>query len=316
MSQKRTTPPSPAAETRLHPEAKVFLDQRAALGVRPVADLTVEAARAQAVRVAVATGPGEAVAHVEDRLLPGPFGDIPVRIYLPARQGPFPLLVYFHGGGWVVGNLETVDVFCRSMTNLARCAVVSVNYRHAPEHKFPIPVEDAYAATQWIATHAAALSGDSARLAVAGTSAGGTQAAVVALMARDRGGPAIAYQLLIVPVTDHNFETASYHENAEGYGLTAEAMRWYWKHYLRNETDGADPYASPIRAGNLRGLPPALVVTAELDPLRDEGAAYAARLRADDVPVTFRQYDGMIHAYLGPQANAEIAEMLRRALSV
>ncbi len=299
----------------LHPQAKTFLDQRAALGVRPVAELSVEAAREQAVRVARALGPGEQVAHVEDRLLPGPYGDIPIRIYLPERRGPFPVLVYFHGGGWVVGNLETVDVFCRSMTNLARCAVVSVNYRHAPEHKFPIPVEDAYAATQWAATHAATFSGDPARLAVGGTSAGGTQAAVVALMTRDRGGPPIACQLLIVPVIDSSFETTSYRENAEGYGLTAEAMRWYWGHYLRSEADAAHPYAAPIRAPSLRGLPPAVVATAELDPLRDEGEAYAARLRADGVPVTFRRYDGMIHQFLGPQANAEMAAALRQALS-
>jgi acetyl esterase len=301
---------------RLHPEAKAFLDERAALGVRPVAELSVEAAREQAVRVARAQGRGEPVAHVEDRLLPGPYGDIPVRIYHPEHRGSVPMLVYFHGGGWVVGNLVTVDAFCRSITNLAPCAVVSVNYRHAPEHKFPIPVEDAYAATHWVATHAGALSGDAARLAVGGTSAGGTQAAVVALMARDRGGPPIACQLLIVPVIDHNFETASYRENAEGYGLTAEAMRWYWQHYLPRETDGAHPYASPIRTSSLRGLPPSIVVTAELDPLRDEGEAYAARLRAEGVPVVARRYDGMIHGYLGPQANAEIAGMLRQALSL
>lgn len=299
----------------LHPQAKAFLDQREALGVRPVTELSVEAAREQAVRVARALGPGEPVAHVEDRLLAGPYGDIPVRIYRPEGRGPFPVLLYFHGGGWVVGNLETVDVFCRSMTNLARCAVVSVNYRHAPEHKFPIPVEDAYAATQWAAKDAASFSGDAAHLAVGGTSAGGTQSAVVALMARDRGGPPIACQLLIVPVIDCNFETTSYRENAEGYGLTADAMRWYWKHYLRTEADAAHPYASPIRAPSLRGLPPAVVVTAELDPLLDEGEAYAARLRAEGVPVTFRRYAGMIHQFLGPQANAEMAGALRQALS-
>ncbi|OLC28542.1 MAG: lipase [Armatimonadetes bacterium 13_1_40CM_64_14] len=305
-----------AVSSRLDPQAKTFLDQRTALGVRPVNELTVEAAREQAVRVARAmSGPAEPVARVDERLLPGPYGDIPVRIYLPARAESVPMLVYFHGGGWVVGNLETVDAFCRSMTNLARCTVVSVNYRHAPEHKFPLPVEDAYAATQWVATHAGTLGGNPARLAVGGTSAGGAQAAVVAQIARDRRGPQVACQLLIVPVTDHNFETTSYRENADGYGLTADAMRWYWSHYLHTAADGAQPYASPIRAASLRGLPPAVVVTAEFDPLRDEGEAYAARLRADGVPVVSKRYNGMVHQFLGSDSNAEIARMLRQALA-
>lgn len=312
MLEKKTMPLS----ARLHPQAKAFLDQRTALGVRPVNELTVEAAREQAVRVAGAmSGPAEPVARVDERLLPGPYGDIPVRIYFPQLHGSVPVLVYFHGGGWVVGNLETVDAFCRSITNLASCAVVSVNYRHAPEHKFPLPVEDAYAATQWVATHAATLGGDPARLAVGGTSAGGTQAAVMAQMARDRRGPQVACQLLIVPVTNHNFETTSYRENADGYGLTADAMRWYWKHYLRTPADGSNPYASPIRATSLRGLPPAIVVTAEFDPLRDEGEAYAARLRADGVPVVAKRYEGMVHQFLGSDSNAEMARMLRQALT-
>lgn len=311
MLDKKTIPVS----SRLHPQAKAFLEQRAALGVRPVNELTVDAAREQAVRVARAMGgPPEPVARVDDRLLPGPYGDIPVRIYLPQLHGPVPVLVYFHGGGWVTGNLETVDTFCRSITNLARGAVVSVNYRHAPEHKFPLPVEDAYAATQWVASHAATLGVNPARLAVGGTSAGGAQAAVVAQMARDRRGPQVACQLLIVPVTDHNFETASYRDNADGYGLTADGMRWYWKHYLPTPADGGHPYASPIRAASLRGLPPAVVITAELDPLRDEGEAYAARLRADGVRVVARRYDGMVHQFLGSDSNAEIAGMLRQAL--
>ena len=295
----------------LHPEAKAFLDQRAAMGVKSANELSVEAARAQAVRVALTAGPGERVAHVEDRSVPGPHGPIPIRIYRPDGTGPFPVLVYFHGGGWVVGNLETADVFCRAMATSAGCVVVSVNYRHAPEHKFPIAADDAFAATQWVGTHAATFRGDAARLIVSGTSAGGNLAAVVGLMARDRGGPALMSQLLIVPVIDYNFETPSYRKNAEGYGLTAEAMRWYWKHYLRGDDDGRHPYASPLRAQSLRGLPPALVVTAEFDPLHDEGEAYATRLRAEGVPTTLWRREGMIHGFLGPQANAEIARAVR-----
>ncbi len=297
----------------LHPEAKAFLKQREALGVKSANELSVEQARAQANRVALTTGPGEPVAHVEDRSVPGPNGEIPLRIYRPQGPGPWPVLVYYHGGGWVVGNLETADLFCRTMANAARCAVASVNYRHSPEYKFPIPAEDAYAAVQWLAGHAAAIQVDAARIIVSGTSAGGNLAAVVAQMARDRGGPSLIYQLLIVPVIDYNFERASYRENAEGYGLTAVAMRWYWTHYLRHETDGYHPYASPVRAESLRGLPPAFVVTAEHDPLRDEGEAYAARLLAEGVPVTRKRYDGMIHGFLGPQANTDMVEVLRNA---
>ncbi len=299
----------------LHPEARAFLHQREAMGVRPANELTVDAAREQTVRVALAMGPGEPVARVEDRLIPGPNGDIPIRIYTPGGAGPLPVLVYFHGGGWVVGNLETADLFCRTMSNAARCAVVSVNYRHAPEHKFPVPAEDAYAATQWVARHAAAIHGDAARVTVSGTSAGGNLAAVVAQMTRDRGGPSLIYQLLIVPVIDYNFDTVSYRENAEGYGLTADAMHWFWQHYLRHQTDGYHPYASPLRAESLRGLPPAFVATAEHDPLRDEGEAYAARLGADGVAVIQKRYDGMLHGFLGPQANTDMAEALRVAFS-
>ncbi len=299
----------------LHLLARAFLDQRQAMGVRPVNELSVDAAREQAVRVARAMGPGEPVAHVEDRSIPGLHGEIPVRIYTPEDQGPFPVLVYFHGGGWVVGNLETADVYCRAMTDGAGCAVVSVNYHHAPEHKFPIPAEDAFTATRWAAQHAATFSGDATRLAVSGTSAGGNLAGVVAMMARDRGGPLLVYQLLIVPVIDYTFETASYRENAEGYGLTSDAMRWYWRHYLRDEADGRHPNASPIRAPTLRGLPPALVVTAEFDPLRDEGEAYAARLRSEKVPTILKRYEGMIHGFLGPRANADVAGALRKAFS-
>ncbi len=299
----------------LHPLARAFLEQRETLGVKPVTELSVEAAREQAVRVVLAMGAGEPVAHVEDREIPGPNGDIPIRIYAPQGQPPFPVLVYFHGGGWVVGNLETADPFCRMIANAAGCLVVSVNYRHAPEYRFPLPAEDAYAATLWTSSHAATFNGDAARVAVGGHSAGGNLAAVVALMAGDRGAPSLVYQLLMVPVIDHNFERASYRENAEGYGLTADAMRWFWNHYVREKADGDHPYASPVRAPSLRGLPPAFVATAELDPLRDEGEAYAARLKAGATPTVQKRYEGMVHGFLGPQANADMAEALRNAFS-
>jgi len=296
--------------------AKAFLDDRAAMGVRPVNELSVEEARAQTVRVALSMGPGEPVARTEDLTIPGPLGAIPVRIYAPHERSPLPVLVYFHGGGWVVGNLDTADQFCRMIANAADCVVVSINYRHAPEHKFPAAMEDAYAGTRWTSQNAGIFRGDPARLAVSGTSAGGNLAAVVALAARDRGAPPLCFQLLIVPVIDHNFDTPSCRENADGYGLTTDAMRWYWRHYLSSDADGRHPYASPLRAPSLGRLPPAFVATAEFDPLRDEGEAYAARLRTEGVPTVHKRYAGMVHGFLGPEATADMAQALRHAYAL
>jgi acetyl esterase len=248
---------------------------------------------------------------------------MPVRLYTPPGRGPFPVLVYFHGGGWVIGNIAAYDPTCRALTNAAGCVVVSVEYRLAPEHKFPAAPEDCYAALQWVATNAAAINGEPARLAIGGDSAGGNLTAVVAQMARDRGGPPLVYQVLVYPVTDYNYNTASYRENADGYLLTRDAMGWFWNHYLRSQADGSNPLASPLRAPNLRGLPPALVLTAEFDPLRDEGEAYAARLQETGVPVTLKRYDGMIHGFFslgtvldqGKQAMADAAAALRGAFA-
>ncbi len=242
-------------------------------------------------------GEPEPVGNVENRSIPGPAGNIPVRIYTPKGAGPFPMLVYFHGGGWVLGSLESWDAPCRMLTNLVGCIMVSVDYRLAPEHKFPKPLEDCYAATQWVADNAASINGDPARIAIGGDSAGGNLAAAVALMARDHGKPRIAYQLLVYPVTDAAMNTGSLASCADGYLLTREMMAWFWKQYVRDNADRAHPYASPLRAQNLRGLPPALVITAEFDPLHDEGEAYAARMREAGVPVTCTRYDGTIHGF-------------------
>jgi acetyl esterase len=209
------------------------------------------------------------------------------------------LLVYFHGGGWVLGGIETHDGVCRELANAAGCVVVSVDYRLAPEHKFPAAVEDCYAATQWAAAHAGDLGADARRLAVGGDSAGGNLAAVVSQMAPDRGGPPIVFELLVYPVTTAAFDTPSYRDNAEGYLLTAGDMRWFWNHYLNGPADADNPYASPLRATRLAGLPPALVITAEFDPLRDEGEQYAQRLEEAGVPTRLIRYDGMIHGFFG-----------------
>jgi acetyl esterase len=244
-------------------------------------------------------GPRPEVAKVEDLEVPGPSGRIPVRVYRPSERPGLPTLVYFHGGGWAICSLETHDPTCRQLANAAECVVVSVEYRLAPEHPFPAAPEDCYAALGWVAQHAGSFGADARRLAVAGDSAGGNLAAVVALLARDRRGPALCHQLLVYPVTDHSFDTPSYRDNAEAPILTRDSMRFFWEQYLARAEDGANPYASPLRAKDLSGLPPAHVITAEYDPLRDEGEAYAARLSEAGVPVRCDRYDGMVHGFFG-----------------
>jgi acetyl esterase len=307
----------------LDPQAQAFLEQLAASGAPPLHELSVAEARQVIVTLFGTPDNPEPVGAVEDRTIAGAAGEMPARIYTPTGRGPFPVLVYFHGGGWVIGNLEAYDPTCRALTNAAGCMVVAMEYRLAPEHKFPAAPEDCYAALQWVAAHAAAMGGDPTRLAIGGDSAGGNLTAVVAQMVRDRGGPSLVYQLLVYPVTDYNFDTASYRENADGYLLTKDAMVWFWNHYLRSAADGSNLLASPLRAQNLRGLPPALILTAEFDPLRDEGEAYAARLREAGVPVTLKRYNGMIHGFFslgavfdqGKQAMAEAAAGLRAAFA-
>ncbi len=218
----------------------------------------------------------EAVARVENRKLPGPAREIPVRIYWPMENEPLGAVVFFHGGGWVICDLDSHDGLCRSMANAVGCVAVSVDYRLAPEHKFPAAAEDCYAATKWVVENGPTLGVHSERIAVCGDSAGGNLAAAVTLMARDLGEPPLVFQAMVYPVTDHSFGTPSYRENGEGYFLTEAAMRWFWTQYLPEGEDGGQAYASPLRAADLGGLPPALIVTAEYDPLRDEGEAYRA----------------------------------------
>ncbi len=282
----------------LDPQAERFIAEAVAAGARPTHTLSIAEAR-QALRTRHEQGGGTppAIASVVDRQVPGPAGSIRVRVYTPFGSGPFPVLVYLHGGGWLRGDLETHDRLCRYLADGAACLVVSVDYRLAPEHTFPAPVEDTMAATEWVAAHAAEIGADPTRIAVGGDSAGGNLAAVVALLARERGRPRLVFQLLVYPVTSYAFDTPSYHENATGYVLTKADMEWYWHHYLPDAAAGRDVRASPLLAADLGHLPPALVITAEYDPLRDEGEAYAARLREAGVPATTRRYPGMIHGF-------------------
>jgi acetyl esterase len=254
----------------------------------------------------------EEVAEVGDRTVPGPRGAIPVRVYRPGSTSgdPAPGVVYFHGGGWVICDLDTHDGACRRIANEIGAIVVSVDYRLAPEHRYPAAIDDAFAATRWVGEHASELGIDPARLAVAGDSAGGNLSAAVALMARDEGGPPLAFQLLVYPVIDSTASRNDYPsktDNAEGYFLTTMQMEWYRKQYL-GEDDGDRPSCSPNRADSLAGLPPACVVTAEMDPLRDEGEEYARSLEAAGVPVTLHRANGMFHGFFNMDAVLEGAK--------
>lgn len=278
------------------PQIQALLDM--GTGVPATNTLSVADARVQyEARAALMAAPAE-VGAVTERVVPGPGGDLRLRIYRPVGPGPFPILVFFHGSGFVLCSLDTHDGMCRNLCAGAGCIVVSVDYRLAPEHKFPAGLDDCVFATRWVAEHGAELGGDARRLAVAGDSAGGNLAAAAALRIRDEAGPALCGQLLIYPVTDyHTPGTPSYQENAEGYGLTRDTMVWFWNHYLSNPAEAAHPHASPLRAQDLSGLPPALVVTAEYDPLRDEGEYYAEKLRATGTAAVTSRWPGMNHGF-------------------
>ena len=280
---------------RVQPDAAILLELVEELGLPPLETLSVEEARAQAVAMAAERPPGPQVGEVVDGTLPGAAGPLTYRLYRPANAGPHPIIVYFHGGGWVLGSYDSDDPFCRDICVRSSAIVVSVDYRHAPEARFPAAVDDGFAAVRWVAANAAALGGQPARLAVCGWSAGGNIAAVVCQLARDAAGPRIAGQVLVTPVTDCDFTRASYVANGEGYGLTAAMMRWFWDHYAP-EDHRRRPTVSPLRAADLSGLPPALVVTSEFDPLRDEGAAYAAAMEAAGVDARHLDCRGQIHS--------------------
>lgn len=260
--------------------------------------LTPEAVRAtDMARYALIGRPD--VAAVEDRAIPGPHGDIGIRIYRPSGEKNLPLIVFFHGGGFVICSVDTHDGFCRQLCRRTGAIVVSVEYALAPEHKFPAGIDEALAAARWVGDHAGELGGDPEAIALAGDSSGGNFAAVTAMRIRDEGGPRIAAQLLVYPVTDHpSAGTASYAERATGCGLTARTMEWFWSHYLPADADPAHPHISPNRAENLAGLPPAYVVTAEYDPLRDEGGSFAERLSAAGVDATHVRYGDVHHGFL------------------
>lgn len=290
-------------------DVQAVLDAMAAVDAPEVYELDPPAAREMAAQMLPDGPPVASVGSVEDRTIPGPDGDIPIRIYTPESTGPHPVVVFLHGGGFVLGSLDEHDDPCRVLTNAVDAVVVSVDYRLAPEHPFPAAIEDAYAATTWVAEHAADLDVDPARLAVVGDSAGGHLAAVVALAARDRDGPDIAYQALFYPVVDMR-ETSDYDSKSpdrEDYFLSTDAMSYFRDHFVPSWVNFANPYLSPLAANSHADLPPATVVTMGFDPLRDEGRAYADALDTDGTPVVHREYDDLVHG---------VINMLREPMAV
>jgi acetyl esterase len=291
----------------LHPTAAAILPMWKEFGLDLDSDTTPQDART---KMAAATTAGIMPKHpvhaVGDRSVPGPAGDLPVRVYWPSDAGSRPVIVWLHGGGWVLGSIETHDNHCRMLCDEVGAVVVSVDYRLAPEAKFPGAVEDCVGAWKYVTANAAELGGDPNRVAIAGDSAGGNLAAVTCLVARDQGLPAPTFQLLVYPVTDYEFESASMVDNATGFGLETEHMRWFYDHYARTPEDHGDWRMSPLRA-DLYGLPPALVITAEFDPLRDQGEAYARKLEAAGVDTATIRTDGVFHGFFGMHAFLEPA---------
>lgn len=317
----------PTNPVTLDPQVAMLLQMQAAAGAQPMESFEPDALReAFSVQSKLTAAPPVEMASVEDRLIPGDESDIPIRIYRPHSEtiGLLPVLVFYHGGGWVICDLDTHDDACRSLAAEGDCMVVSVDYRLAPEHKYPAAVDDAWASLLWVAENGTSIGADNQRIAVGGDSAGGNLAAVTALMARNQGGPEIALQLLVYPVVDiANLSRPSHQLFAENYGLTLAAMNWFKDHYLPPGQDPADPHISPLCAADMAGLPPAMVITCEADVLRDEGEAYAQALHNAGVHVEQKRYPGMVHGFFsmagvitaGMQARQEAGQALKQAFN-
>ncbi len=286
----------------VHPQVARLMEISAALNLQPTNEATPEVARENSRKQREATlhlAEIEEVGSIEERNIPGPAGEIPIRIYRPAAEGPHPLVMLYHGGGWVIGDLDTEDSACRGLCNRVGAVVVSVDYRLAPETRYPGAVEDCYAATVWAIENAGELGVDGTKLATSGTSAGGNLSGAVAMMARDRGGPKVSHQVLFCPVIDADFDRPSYIANATDYGLTRDNMLWFWDHYTGAGDDRFEPYASLLRANDLSGLADATIIAAEYDPLVDEAVAYGEALAAAGVKTNCTVYPGMTHGFNG-----------------
>jgi acetyl esterase len=280
----------------LAPEIRAFLEAGAAAGLPQVWEAPVSVIRKNTQSRPALAGPVEPLHEVENRFIPGPTADLPIRIYRPTTSTSAPAIVYFHGGGWVLNFLDIYDASLARLANQSGATIISVSYQKAPEHPFPIPFDDCYESLLWVIAHAEDLRINSARIGVAGDSAGANLASAVAIKARDNK-VSLAFQLLIYPCNDRNFETDSYLKNATGYGLSTQAMRWFWDQYLQDDQHHSNPYAVPMRADSLSGVAPAVIITAQYDPLISDGEKYAELLEGDGVTVIYKEYAGMIHGF-------------------
>jgi acetyl esterase len=323
MDDSCVDPPGTELTVQLDPQVEAMRTERIRTNTPPLYTLSVATARAADIAsIRAATGTPEHVNQIVDVQFSGPDGTLPARVYRPQGKPPFPTLLYFFGGGWTLGSIDTADGVARLLANATGCAVVVPGYRLAPEHRFPAAVHDCYAAARWVRDEAGPLGLDAKRIAVGGDSAGGNLAAAVTLLARDAGDLPLRAQLLVYPNTDHGSDTPSLHQYTEPWMFNRYSVDWYWDKYLRSPADGADPLASPLRASDLSGLPPALVITAEHDPLRDQAEQYADRLAAAGVDVEAERYDGMVHGFFcmpgdldaARRAHARAAAFLRTHL--
>lgn len=291
----------------LSPEIEEFLKNSAALKLPQIWEAPLDEIRRNTHGRTVTSGPVEEIYEVLNKFIPGPTADLPIRIYRPTKISNAPAIVYFHGGGWVLNFLDIYDASLARLANQSGAVIISVNYQKAPEHPFPIPFDDCYATLLWVLANAQNLGIDVNKVGVAGDSAGGNLASAVALKARDNA-IALAFQVLIYPCNDRNFETDSYIEHATGYGLSTEAMQWFWGQYLQGNEHDSNPYAAPMQANSFTSLPPAIVMTAEFDPLLSDGQKYASLLQGDGVPVIYRGYAGMIHGFFTNMAVTPTAQ--------
>jgi acetyl esterase len=300
-------------QVALHPEALRLLAEHEAAGQSPIYERDVVEAR-RALVAAARNLPREPVAIVRDDVASGPGGAIPIRVYRPeAERRPLPLVLYVHGGCWVLGDLDSHDADCRSIANRAGCVVVSVDYRLAPEHRFPAALDDTYAVLNEVVERGSEFDADVSRLGLCGVSAGGNLAAAACLRTRDDGGPRLAAAVLVYPVLDASLSTRSYQSYEEGFLLTRRTMAWSWEQYLASPDDARDQYAAPLLAEDVSDLPPTLVITAEHDPLRDEGEAFATRLAQAGVTVDVARFDGMVHTFFSSPGVLEVARQAHDA---
>jgi len=296
----------------LKPELVDFLQARSESGLPEVWQAPVATIRKNLENRAIASGEPEKIFEVIHRYIPGPTADLPIRIYRPVKGAVLPALVFFHGGGWVINNLDSYEQPMRSLANKGQFVVIAVNYQKAPEMPFPIPFDDCYATLLWVAANAEKLGIDPTQIGVGGDSAGGNLAAGVAIKARDTGDVNLAFQLLIYPCNDNEMNYESAYKNADGYGLSTRAMKWFWEQYLSKKADAKNPYAVPVASKDFNKLAPAIITTAEFDPLLDDGYIYAELLRKFGVPTIYREYEGVIHGYFTLAGITPEAEVLHQ----